>query len=132
MNHDWHFVPFAKTFVNPVVVAKPMSLNGGQPAVIRINNVTPEGFEIRIQEWNYLDGSSVYEAVSYLVIEEGHHVLPNGILVEAGAFEANSSGATVYFKGVFSQVPAVVSCVIMENEPDGSSRQTLQYYAGWI
>ena len=48
VNHDWQFVPFTKAYVDPVVVAKPMSLNGGQPGVIRISNVTSIGFEIRV------------------------------------------------------------------------------------
>ena len=118
IDEQWNFVAFEKTYVNPVVVAKPISLNGGEPAVIRINNVTSNGFEIRVQEWDYLDGHSAQETVGYLVMEAGHHVLSTGIHVEAGTFEANSSGTTVYFNEAFNQVPVVASAVTTENETD--------------
>ena len=118
VNHEWQFVPFNKAYVDPVVVAKPISLNGGQPAVIRINNVTPEGFEIRVQEWDYLDGFHDYETVGYMVMEAGHHVLNTGIHVEAGTFEANSAVKTVNFDAGFNQLPVLVAGVTTESEPD--------------
>ena len=118
VNHNWYFVPFSKTYVNPVVVAKPMSLNGGQPGVSRIRNVTSEGFEIRVQEWEYLDGWHADETVGYMVMEAGHHVLPTGIHVEAGTIESNSTGKTVNFDAGFNQIPVVVSGVTTENELD--------------
>ena len=118
IDDQWYFVTFEKTYVNPVVVAKPISLNGGEPAVVRINNVSSNGFEIRIQEWDYLDGNTAYETVGYLVMEAGHHVLPTGIHVEAGTFEANSSDKIVYFSEAFNQLPVVVSAVTTENEKD--------------
>src|SRR6056297_2120844 len=115
INHEWTFVSFSKTFVDPVVVAKPLSLNGGQPAVVRINNVTQEGFEIRIQEWEYLDGAHATESVGYTVVEAGRHELPNGIHVEAGTFETNGT-QTVNFDGAFNQIPVVVCGVTTEND----------------
>ena len=118
VNHDWQFVPFTKTYVNPVVVANPMGLNGGQPAVVRVKNVTPDGFEIRIQEWDYLDGWHAYESVGYMVMEAGHHVLNTGIHVEAGTFESNSTRKTANFEAAFNQIPVLVSGVITENELD--------------
>ena len=118
VNHDWQFVPFVKAYVNPVVVAKPMSLNGGQPGVVRISNVTSVGFEIRVQEWEYLDGWHADETVGYMVMEAGHHVLPTGIHVEAGTIESNSTGKTVNFDAGFNQIPVVVSGVTTENELD--------------
>ena len=118
VNHDWQFVPFTKAYVDPVVVAKPISLNGGQPAVIRINNVTPEGFEIQVKEWDYLDGYHAYETVGYMVMEAGHHVLTTGIHVEAGTFESNSTRKTANFEAAFKQIPVLVSGVTTENETD--------------
>ncbi len=118
INHNWEFVLFNKTYVNPVVVAKPISLKGGHPAVIRINNVTLSGFEIRIQEWDYLDGNHARETVSYMVMESGRYVLPNGINVEAGTFESNRKKKIVNFNGAFNQIPVVVSGVTTENQPN--------------
>jgi hypothetical protein len=118
INHLWKSVAFNKRFTNPVVVAKPISLNGGHPAVVRIRNVNATGFQIRIQEWEYLDGGHLYETVSYMVMEAGRHVLPNGINVEAGTFKANSRKKTVTFKKTFNQIPVVISGVTTENERD--------------
>jgi len=118
INHLWKSVAFNKRFTNPVVVAKPISLNGGNPAVVRIRNVNATGFQIRVQEWEYLDGGHIYETVSYMVMEAGRHVLPNGINVEAGTFKANSRKKTVTFNQTFNQIPVVISGVTTENERD--------------
>jgi hypothetical protein len=67
IDHTWTRINFEKVFVKPVVVAGPISLNGSQPAVVRIQNVDATGFEMRIQEWEYLDGRHATETVSYLV-----------------------------------------------------------------
>lgn len=117
INHKWQFVPFAKIFINPVVVAKPMSLKGWHPAVIRINNVTLNGFEIRIQEWEYLDGKHVHETVGYMVMEAGRYELPGGVNVEAGTFEVKSR-KTIRFDKTFNRVPVVISGVTTENDFD--------------
>ena len=115
VNHEWQSITFNKAFTNPVVVAKPMSLNGGQPAVVRIRNVTPAGFEVRIQEWEYLDGWHATETISYMVMEAGHHELPGGIQVEASTFETSST-KNISFTQVFNQIPVVLSGVSTEND----------------
>ena len=118
INHNWEFVAFTKTYVHPVVVARTASLNGGDPGVVRVKNVSPNGFEVRFQEWDYRDGWHLYETVGYMVMEAGHHVLPNGIHVEAGTFESSRTKKTVSFEGEFNQIPVVISGVITENELD--------------
>jgi len=117
IDQEWLFVAFNNTFTNPVVVAKPASLNDDDPAVVRVRNVTSTGFEVRIQEWDYLDGIHDFETVSYMVMEKGRHVLPNGINVEAGTFEENRWGK-VSFDQTFNQIPVVISGVMTENELD--------------
>ena len=57
----------------------------------RIRNVTPDSFEIRIQEWDYENVYHVYETVSYMVIEEGMHTLPDGTIWEAGTYEMDGT-----------------------------------------
>lgn len=115
INNEWQSVNFSKTFDNPVVVAKPMSLNESDPAVIRIKNVTPEKFDIRIQEWDYLDGVHKTETASYIAMEAGRHKLSNGIQIEAGTFETNSTKA-ISFSQSFNQTPVVICGVTTENE----------------
>jgi hypothetical protein len=120
INHKWFRVNFEKTFNNPVVVAGPISLNGGQPAVIRITNVDPTGFEIRIQEWVYLDGSHVVETVSYMVMEAGSYSLPDGTLIEANTIEtqAASSYEPIGFSEGFNVAPIVMTSLTSFNDAE--------------
>lgn len=115
LNHEWTTVSLEKSFDHPVVVAKSLSSNGGQPAVIRVRNVSAGGFEIRIQEWDYLDGYHITESACYIVMEAGVHKLADGNLVEAGMFEVGNSGQKNFqnlsFMGSFSQVPVVAAAV---------------------
>lgn len=69
VTHEWMRVPLSGVYEEPVVVANAMTRNGGQPGVIRLRNVTPDSFEMRFAEWDYLDGRHVPEEVSYLVAD---------------------------------------------------------------
>lgn len=66
---NWQFVNFQNSYLNPVVVAGPLSLNDPEPATTRIRNVSKTGFEIRLEEWDYQDGAHAPETVSYVVVE---------------------------------------------------------------
>ena len=117
INHKWTRVNFTETFVDPVVVAGPATLNGGQPCIVRIRNVDTTGFDIRLQEWDYLDGSHLVETVSYMAMEAGSYVLSDGTRVEA----ANVSNAKVWFKNVpfkttFNVVPVVMTSITSFND----------------
>jgi len=120
VDHNWKRVAFNDTFIDPVVVANPLSYNGGNPAVLRIRNVESTGFDIRVQEWDYLDGAHTTENVSYIVMERGAYALPDGTMVEAGTFDTDttSSFGWVDFSQTFNQVPVVTSTVSSFNEED--------------
>jgi hypothetical protein len=94
-----------------------MSLNEADPAVVRIRNVDATGFEIRIQEWDYLDSLHAAETVSYLVMERGSFTLPDGTRVEAGRLETDrtSSFEAVSFTDSFQTAPVVVAAVASFN-----------------
>ncbi|HKI51044.1 MAG TPA: SdrD B-like domain-containing protein [Geothermobacteraceae bacterium] len=120
LNHNWTTVNLTTTFSNPVVVAKPLSLNGSDPSVVRIRNVTGSSFDIRLQEWDYLDGFHTLETVSYLVVESGHHTLFTGQQVEAGIINTNRSNANgllqpVNFSSAFPTAPIVATSVMSFN-----------------
>src|SRR5262249_12506765 len=86
----WKRITFRQLFVDPIVVATPLSSNDFAPAIIRIRNVGRTGFEIRVEEWDYLDGAHLPETVSYLAMERGSHTLGTGIRVEAGRITINN------------------------------------------
>ena len=120
VDHNWKRVEFSEAFSDPVVVAKPLSYNGGDPAVLRIRNVDSTGFEIRIQEWEYLDGTHTTENVSYIVMERGNYILEDGAKVEAGTFDTDitSSFGWVDFSQTFNQAPVVITAVSSYHEAD--------------
>ena len=119
-DHNWKWVEFSEVFSDPVVVAKPLSCNEDEPAVVRIGNVDATGFEIRVQEWDYLDGIHAEETVGYMVMERGAYALPDGTMVEAGTFDTDttSSFGWVDFSQTFNQAPVVITAVSSYYEAD--------------
>jgi len=120
IDQNWKWVELDTSFTEPVVIAKPISFNDSNPAVVRIKNIDSTGFEIRIQEWNYLDGRHSQESVSYIAIEAGSYILPDGTVLEAGKFETTKTDSfgSVSFNQSFNEIPIVVACITTYNEPD--------------
>ena len=121
ITHEWTEVLFTKTFVNPVVVAKPPSFVDSDPCVVRIRNVTETGFEIRIQEWDYLDGIHESETVNYVVMELGSYELADGSYVEAGRFitESVTWSKVIDFNLSFNLKPVLVTSINTFNGENG-------------
>ena len=80
----WYTIKFKNRYNNPVLVMGPFSFNGSQPVTVRTRNVNSEGFDYKLDEWDYLDGAHVKEKISYLVIEDGEHILEKGQSIKAG------------------------------------------------
>ncbi|GEM_PF-3829677 len=120
VGHSWKPVTLDRFFADPIVVAKPASQNEVDPAVVRIRNVTTRGFELKIQEWEYLDGEHADERVNYIVMERGNHVLNDGTRIEAGQFEASNTDAfeSVLFVRPKAVPPVILSSVVSYNEED--------------
>jgi hypothetical protein len=117
IDHNWKRVRFDKVYVNPVVVAGPVSHNGGDPVSIRIRNVNTAGFEIRLQEWDYLDGLHTTETVNYLVLEAGSYTLKNGTRIEAANLSTNATTfKTVVFDQRFNTIPVVMTSLTSFND----------------
>jgi PKD repeat protein len=115
----WQTVALTKVFRDPIVVANPPSSADGEPVLVRIDGVTPSGFRIRLQEWDYQDGVHTKERVSYLVVERGRHVLSNGAALEAG--QVSASGGSVWdlkaFTSAFGKVPVVLTSIASNQDP---------------
>ena len=71
VDRNWLQVPLAKAYSHPVVLAKPVSAHDHQPGVIRMREAADDRFQLRYQEWDYLDGVHAPEDVFYLVSEMG-------------------------------------------------------------
>lgn len=120
IDHTWTKVPLTRTYTNPVVVAKGVSSNGGNPGVIRLKRVKGNAFKLRYQEWDYLDGNHVPEQVFYLVAEAGTHNLA-GLTVQAGKVNTNSLAwagdwQSITFGAGFSEAPVIFTAVETFND----------------
>jgi type IV pilus assembly protein PilY1 len=97
LTHSPQTITFKNTYVNPVIISKPMSYNGANTGVIRINYDTAlssNSFTIQVQEWEYENGDHTQETVSYFVFEQGTHTFttPNGtIKLVAGSVSMNDN-----------------------------------------
>lgn len=115
-NHNWKTVALDNTYANPVVIMGALGMGGSQPATIRVRNVTPNSFEWRVDEWEYLDEGHAQEPVDYLVVEAGRHTLANGLSLEAGTTSLRTSFKTISYSEDFGQDVSVFASCVTENE----------------
>ncbi|MEO0485513.1 MAG: Hint domain-containing protein [Pseudomonadota bacterium] len=122
--------PITVTFDTPLtdpVFAFTHTNNGGDPFVIRVTNQTTDingdttSFTFIFEEWEYLDGPhSATETISWLAIEKGIHLLPDGRLIEAGTSDVSSAarntGISETFVAPFSSAPVVLTSVMSDND----------------
>ena len=73
----WETVNLTYTYDSPIIVAIP-NTNGNHPADFRIRNVTNTSFELTLAEPFSEDGPHVEMVISYVVVEAGQWVLPDG------------------------------------------------------
>ncbi len=69
LTNAWNTVQLSKKYTKPVVIVGGLTSNDGHPVNIRVRNVTADSFQVRLQEWNYLDGNHNMENVSWMVLE---------------------------------------------------------------
>jgi len=117
-DETWTEVTLNNAFDDPTVIALTPSYEGEDPTTVRIKDVTPGSFKIRMHEWEYLDGTHSDEAVSYVAVERGRFRLVNGTWVEAGSKNIACTGefVTVTFDQAFATTPAVFSSVATDND----------------
>ena len=131
-------ITLSRDYVNPVVIAQPLSFNGADAAVARITTVTnntgsPDSFTVYLQEATGLDGAHSNEKLHYLVLEAGLWELADGRLLEVGTLTTSncrSSGSgdpfvPVSFSSAFSVAPVILSQTQTANDTDFvKTRQT--------
>jgi UDP-2,3-diacylglucosamine pyrophosphatase LpxH len=98
---------FTNSLDDPVVVTSPASYDGSQPVHPRVRSVSGSGFEVTLEEWQYLDGGHVTEDVYYLGLAVGTHTLPDGTTVEVGRVKTDHTWSSVELTAGFDATPAV-------------------------
>ncbi|MGG7566062.1 pre-peptidase C-terminal domain-containing protein [Rhodovulum sp. DZ06] len=114
-------IDFANSYENPVAVAFVNSVNGAQAVTVRMSNVTADGAIMHLQEPDGLDGGHIAEEVTYMVVEAGTWMLPDGTVLEAGTLDtsrtAENGFTQVGLSGLMGDAPALLSQVMTENGP---------------
>ena len=114
---DWQKVNLTKSFTDPVVLVGPAGSHETDPVTIRIRNVTPSSFEVRLQEFEYLDQLHGLEKVAIVVLERGEHTFPSGRRLVADSVKlSNSSDKSVNLPSGFSSNPIVFATVASDND----------------
>jgi hypothetical protein len=103
----WTWVSFEAPIKDAVVVAGPASFNGADPVTVRVRGVTETGFEIKIDEWDYLDGKHVLETVGWVAIQAGRHELRNGLVIEAQSAHGDTAWTGQKFESRHDGTPVV-------------------------
>ncbi|MEZ4631347.1 MAG: PKD domain-containing protein [Deinococcales bacterium] len=112
---QWYNLTFMSAFKDPIVIMQPLSFNSGQPAHIRIKEVTSEGVVFQIDEWDYLstpstgNGSHPAEEFSYLVWEKSALALQGGLVIEAGTLTVDHSWKSFSLSLAHSSQPLLLT-----------------------
>ena len=106
---EWHAVDLNDSYSAPVAFAQVMTYNGSDPCHVRLRNVGSDGFEFKIEEWDYLDGAHDRERIGYVVLEAGTHDLAGGGPVEVGTTSGDDSWTGVGFGADLGAEPALLA-----------------------
>ncbi len=130
ISHNWVKVLFENNFDKPIVIAGPPTVNEADriinadqapeneadPTQVRIRNIDRDGFEIRLQEWNYKDSGYTPETFSYIVMEKGIFTLDNGVKLEAGSFTGSSKFQKISLQQAYDFTPVILTQVLTGHE----------------
>ena len=112
---DFYSVSFSETIINPVIKMFAEDVTG-DPFTIRVRNISNTGFEFQLDEFDYQDGATALETLSWIAVASGSHTLANGIQIEAGFTTAvNETDTAVSFNSSFTN-PVVFSQLSSDND----------------
>ena len=114
---DWFSVTFDQALDDPSVVMGPILSADADPATMRVRNVTNDGFEFQLDEWDYLDGAHGQATVSWLAVEAGVHNLSNGATIQAGSVVGSVTSSSVSFASAFAVAPVVFGQATTTDDP---------------
>ena len=117
LDHNNQTIVLDHDFVNPVILAQPLSFNDGGVAIARITDIQSDRFSVEIQEASNEDGIHTVETFSYLVLEEGIWELSDGTIIEVGIINAtNSSWSNINLSYDFVDDPVVLTQIQTNND----------------
>lgn len=128
-------VTFSQSYSTPPVVVALATNIGGDPAAVRVFNITTSGFQIILVEPNAEDGPHAAMTVPYIVVEPGINTLPDGTIIAAGTLSVFSvqhgngvTGAegwqTLSYGTAFVGTPAVLAALQTRNSESANPPST--------
>ncbi|MCZ8529995.1 H-type lectin domain-containing protein [Alteromonas sp. PRIM-21] len=88
---EWTTISFSQVYDEPPAVFMLSTNQGGNPAIVKIRNVTRTGFEALPLEPSGEDGPHITMGAHYLAIAYGVHEFPDGDIVEVGKMELDAT-----------------------------------------
>jgi len=124
LNGDETTISFNEDFVDPIVIAGPITDNDSEAAAVRVKDVTADAATLFIQEPD-ADGSHGDETVSVMILEQSQWDLAGGTRIEVGTRDIDADqGAgpdhetAVFDRDDFVDTPTVFSQTQTFNESD--------------
>ena len=122
LDHNSQTILFDRQYDNPVIFTQPLSYNGTQPAIVRIEEIQSDRFTAFIQEPRNLDGKHMKESFSYIVLEQGTWELEDDTVLEVGTVNtdllAPNGWENIEFTNDFADNPLTFSQVQTDNDKD--------------
>ena len=119
----WKTVSLPARYQAPVVILGPPTNHDAGTGVARMQQVTPGGFQLRFQEWDYQNGTHANENIPYLALEPGRYMLSDGGIMEVGTLSLDGTGNWVpqSFTQAFAGTPKLFLTVQTFNDPQAVS-----------
>eukprot|EP01128_Nolandella_sp_AFSM9_P004331 TRINITY_DN191_c0_g2_i1.p1 TRINITY_DN191_c0_g2~~TRINITY_DN191_c0_g2_i1.p1 ORF type:complete len:654 (-),score=184.62 TRINITY_DN191_c0_g2_i1:326-2047(-) len=123
-NHEWTKITFEHTFVHPVVFVGPLTFNGGDISVVRVKDVSPNSFMVKLTEAPNHDGTHTFESADWIVFEEGKYELDGCHNFEVGRVKTSKTLVpdnrgnfqNVFFTNHYETTPVVLTTIQTEND----------------
>lgn len=104
LGDSWQRRSLPSRLYDPIVVQKSLTKRGAHPAHTRLRKARADGFECRLEEWNYLDGVRVEETGGIVALNAGL-VGP----VETGRVTTTDEFTSVTFESSFRTTPLILT-----------------------
>ena len=125
---QWQTVSLPESYISPVIVTTLVNSNSSAPIVTRIDNVTSNSFDIKVQRADGVTSSLGSFDVTYMVVEEGvFNETDHGIQMEAFLHESTKTnfknswiGDSVSMINSYT-VPVVFGQVMSTNDDEWST-----------
>ncbi len=123
LNHTAQTVDLGQHTTTPVIIASPLTYNGGQGAVAALNNITATQASVQVKEWDYLDGGHYPEDISLLALPPGRYPQADGSIWEVGHFTLSGTRQwhSISFNEIFEGTPYLFLTQQSQNDVETTS-----------